>query len=300
MTDSTPFSGAGPEAEMGKLFRSHSRSWSDFQYVYPVISRRSQGLSVGINLNLDRVCNFNCVYCQVDRKDPARAASVDLGVLQAELGRILDMVLAPTFWDEGPFAGANADYRRLDNIAFSGDGEPTLCRWFTQAVALAAVAKSQRGLDDVKLVLITNASQLQLPSVEPALRLLDRYQGEVWAKLDAGSEKAYRGINRSRVPFEVILDNLVTAGQKRPLVIQTMVLHVEGQPVATAAFDDYLDCLDLLRRRGCRISRVQLYTIARAPAETWVAPLSDVELDALAARFRARQPELPVRVYYAV
>lgn len=51
--------------------RDHTRVYRDFTYVYPVISRRSGGLSVGINLNPDKVCNFDCVYCEVDRKTPA-------------------------------------------------------------------------------------------------------------------------------------------------------------------------------------------------------------------------------------
>ena len=57
--------------------RRHDRHFRDSKYVYPVLSRRSQGISVGINLNPDRRCNFDCVYCQVERGEPAPGGEVE-------------------------------------------------------------------------------------------------------------------------------------------------------------------------------------------------------------------------------
>src|ERR1041384_5902109 len=59
------------------LFTQHSRSWRENRYVYPVVSRRSKGLSIGVNLNPDKVCNFDCIYCCVDRKTPPVWRDVD-------------------------------------------------------------------------------------------------------------------------------------------------------------------------------------------------------------------------------
>ena len=70
-------------------FSSHSRRWRHFLYVYPVISRRSKGLSIGVNLNPERTCSFDCVYCQVDRSHEPRATDVDLATLEAELSELL-------------------------------------------------------------------------------------------------------------------------------------------------------------------------------------------------------------------
>ena len=51
---------------------SHPRYFGQNSFVYPVLSRRADGISVGINLNPDKACNFDCIYCQVDRsKKPA-------------------------------------------------------------------------------------------------------------------------------------------------------------------------------------------------------------------------------------
>src|SRR5258708_3430933 len=65
--------------------QDHSRQFSDFTFVYPVISRRSRGLSIGVNLNPDKVCNFDCVYCEVDRRIPGKVSQVDLNQLRDEL-----------------------------------------------------------------------------------------------------------------------------------------------------------------------------------------------------------------------
>ena len=50
-----------------QAFTSHPRRWRDFHHCYPVIFRRSKGLSNGINLNPDGARNFDCIYCCVDR-----------------------------------------------------------------------------------------------------------------------------------------------------------------------------------------------------------------------------------------
>ena len=48
-----------------RLFQTHSRNlFQDNRFVYAVVSRRSGGVSIGVNLNPDKYCNFDCVYCQ--------------------------------------------------------------------------------------------------------------------------------------------------------------------------------------------------------------------------------------------
>src|SRR5438309_9954552 len=85
------------------LFRQHPRSWRDNHYVYPVVSRRSGGLSIGINLNPDGACNFDCVYCCVDRTSPKAVPPVRLDVVRDELHALLAEVTSGSFWDQPPF-----------------------------------------------------------------------------------------------------------------------------------------------------------------------------------------------------
>src|SRR5262245_31802125 len=60
------------------------------RFVYAVISQRAHGLSIGVDFNPDKVCNFDCAYCEVNRDVPARETTVDLSVMAAELESLLE------------------------------------------------------------------------------------------------------------------------------------------------------------------------------------------------------------------
>src|SRR5438552_8793604 len=74
------------------VHRDHRRTFQENLYVYAVVSRRIKGLSIGINLNPDKVCNFDCVYCQVNRTTLALFREVDMSRLREELEDMLDLV----------------------------------------------------------------------------------------------------------------------------------------------------------------------------------------------------------------
>ena len=265
------------------LFTQHSRSWRENRYVYPVISRRSKGLSIGVNLNPDQGCNFDCVYCSVDRSDAAPAPtvrSVDLEVVRAELDHLLGLAVSGAVWNEPPFDRTPRELRRLNDVAFSGDGEPTSYPGFGAACRLAAELIAWHGAP-AKVVVITNATLLDRPAVREALAFLDTVPSQVWAKLDAGTEDYYRLIERTKVPLGRVLDNLLITGQARPIVIQSMFLRYRGEAPSTAEIDAYLGRLRDLVAGGCRIALVQVYTVARSTAEAEATPLTKDEVDAI-------------------
>ena len=275
---------ASPE----RLFASHPRSFQRNRYVYPVISRRAAGLSLGINLNLDRVCNFDCVYCQVDRSLPAQKQTIDLRRLEKELEAAVELATSGRLFELPGFSKTPPALRRLNDIALSGDGEPTTYRNFDEVVGICAEVRRRYNLDTVKLVLITNASMFHRDRVRRGLVILDQNNGEIWAKLDAGTEAYYQTVARSAVPFAKILENLREAARVRPLVIQSLFMRIRGEPPPPEEQDAYCDRLVEIIAAGGQIKLVQVHTIARPPAETWVAPLGDDQLDTLAERVRAR------------
>src|SRR5512142_1992282 len=83
----------------------HPRTLDENRYVYAVLSRRSGGVSIGINLNPDKVCNFDCVYCQVDRTIPGNDPRVNLAALDRELRDILTRATDGRLFTQAPFAG---------------------------------------------------------------------------------------------------------------------------------------------------------------------------------------------------
>lgn len=286
---------------MDKLVKAHldhRRAWLDFDYCYPVISRRSRGVSLGVDLNPDKICNFDCVYCEVDHTTPPRRKDVDVDQVVAEMTVLLDLVQSGELFEVGHFASARPEQRRLNDIAFSGNGEPTTAKAFPEIVARIADLKEARGLSDVKLVLITNATRLQQPD---AVRGIDRMMashGEIWAKLDMGTEAGYRAINRSQVPFSRILDNLRFAGQRWPITIQTLLLSWQGQGPTEGDLEAYLEAIRGLRAEGAQIRGLQLYTVARPTPEAEARPLTATEMDHLAARVKDALPDLAIEVFY--
>jgi wyosine [tRNA(Phe)-imidazoG37] synthetase (radical SAM superfamily) len=267
---------------------SHPRTYQENKFVYPVLSRRSRGISVGVNLNPDKICNFDCVYCQVDRRSAGVTLFVETGRLLDELEHTLDLVATGSLYSAPPFESVPEELRRLNDIAFSGDGEPTSFRNFDAIAADVAAIKRRRGLDTVKMVLITNASLFHRPHVKNALATFDRNQGEIWAKLDAGTAEYFRQIDRTPIPFDRILRNIHEAAQVRPLVIQSLFMKIDGQGPSIDEIAAFCDRLRDVVQGGGQIDRVQVYTVARRPAESFVAPLGPTQIDAIADAVRAR------------
>jgi wyosine [tRNA(Phe)-imidazoG37] synthetase (radical SAM superfamily) len=252
------------------------------------LSRRSHGLSIGVNLNPDKVCNFDCIYCQVDRSTQSETQFVELDSLIAELREVLQVVSSGEIYETAKFRDTPPHLRRLNDIAFSGDGEPTTYRNFDTIIERCAAVKCEVGLDDVKMVLITNASMFHRPHVQRGLEILDENHGEIWAKLDAGTEEYYKLIERTPIPFARILENITTAARIRPLVIQSLFMRVAGEGPTEDEISAFCDRLQEIVVAGGQLSLVQVYTVARRPAEGFVTPLTDAEVDAIAQMVQER------------
>ncbi|MBI2825880.1 MAG: radical SAM protein [Planctomycetia bacterium] len=286
-----------PTDDPTRLFARHPRSFEANRFVYPVVSRRSGGVSVGVNLNPDKVCNFDCIYCQVDRVSTSETRFVGTEQLLAELDAMLSLVTSGELFAHPRFRDTPQALRRLNDIAFSGDGEPTTYRDFDRIVAACADVKRRHGLDGVRMILITNASMFHRPVVRRGLAVLDENQGEIWAKLEAGSEEYYKLVERTTIPFRQILDNIAEAARVRPLVIQALFMRIDGAPPSQAECEAFCDRLSEITTAGGKLRLVQIYTVARPPAERSVTPLSNAEVDALVALVQHRTG-LPARGYY--
>ncbi len=212
------------------LHEQHERSFDNFRFVYPVLSRRSGGISIGVNLNPDKICNFDCIYCQVDRTRQSETTFVEMPALLAELDEMLGLAASGKLFATAKFRDVPPGLRRLNDIAFSGDGEPTTYRNFDEIIAACAELKRRHGSADVKMVLITNASMFHRPHVERGLAILDQNQGEIWAKLEAGTDDYYHLVERTPIPFRQILDNITAAARVRAIVIQALFMRIECQP----------------------------------------------------------------------
>ena len=280
-----------------RLHTAHPRNFEDNRFVYPVLSRRSEGISVGVNLNPDKICNFDCIYCQVDRSTQSETSFVETGQLLDELDAMLELVTSGELYDTPDFRSTPQPSRRLNDIAFSGDGEPTTYRNFDELVDQCAALKRQHELDQVKMVLITNASMFHRPHVQRGLEILDRNQGEIWAKLEAGTEEYFQLVDRTPIRLAQVIENIRAAACIRPVVIQSLFMRVHGDPPPAAELIAFCDRLNEIQQAGGRLQLVQIYTIARRTTESYVLPLENCEVDDIAELVRQRTGLLTAAYY---
>jgi wyosine [tRNA(Phe)-imidazoG37] synthetase (radical SAM superfamily) len=278
---------------------SHPRNWRENYYVYPVISRRSRGLSIGINLNPDKACNFDCVYCQVDRAEAPRVRVVDVDRLRDELALMIGEARSGALYDDAHFADVPVEQREIRDLAFSGDGEPTTCKHFKRCVEIVAELKSQADLPATKIVLITDACYLTKPDVEAALVVMDQNNGQIWAKLDAGTEAYYQRVNRPNFRLQHVIDNITVAARIRPVVIQSLFMQLDGEGPDDAELAAFVERLTEITQAGGRIDHVQVYTVARRPAEGFVSALCNAEVDRITAVIREHS-DLRAEAFYGI
>lgn len=253
--------GAAEDDPVGRTSR-YPREFLHHRFTYVVISPRARGLSVGVNMNPDKKCQFNCIYCEVDRMEMSEAQPLDVSAMAAELKTTLDYVSSGRLRELHAYRKVPDELLRLRHVALSGDGEPTLAPQFAEALQAVLHVRALGGLPFFKLVLITNAVGLDLPPVLRGISHLTK-DDEIWAKLDGGTAAYLNRVNGVEVPLEKILSNILTVGRQRPVVIQSLFPSISGQEPSAGEIEQYARRLLELKRGGAQISMVQIYSATR-------------------------------------
>jgi wyosine [tRNA(Phe)-imidazoG37] synthetase (radical SAM superfamily) len=228
--------------------------------VYPVVSRRAGGLSVGVNLNVNNACNWRCIYCQVPDLSRGGPPPVNLARLKDELTGFLREVLQGEFLARHVPEGA----RRLNDIALSGNGEPTSAREFEQVVELIGAVRRELGVpESVKTVLITNGSLVHRKDVKAGLSKLSGLSGQVWFKIDRATVAGMRLVNNTRIGLARVRTNLEIAARACPTWIQTCVFMIDGRQPDASEQAAYLEFLRVSLSAGVPLKGVLLYGLAR-------------------------------------
>ena len=244
------------------------RDFLNNRFVYAVISSRARGLSLGVNMNPDKLCNFDCLYCEVDRRTPPTETVLDVGVMAAELQRTLTYVLQGRLHERPQYQSLPPELLQLRHVALSGDGEPTLAPNFAEALQEVIHVRALGGFPFFKIVLITNATGLDRQQVQESLKRLTK-SDEIWVKLDGGTQDYLNKVDRPSVPLDRVLANILALGRLRPVVVQSLFPAIHEQEPSSEEIDQYAQRLKELKARGAQISLVQIYSAAR--------PMSHVE-----------------------
>ena len=261
----------------------HSRDSAGMRYVYPVVSRRAGGVSIGVNLNPNNACNWRCIYCQVPGLVRGGPPPLDLLQLDAELDRFLEWAI------EGDFMARHVppESRRLVDVAFSGNGEPTSAPEFDEAIDCVLNRLAKRRLEKSLIVrVITNGSLIDRRAVKSGLSRLGRYGGEAWFKVDAGTSAGFNRINGSRLSPDAVGRRLDACAGLVTTWVQTCVFRFKGRRPSRNALAAYLE---LLRPRVGRLAGVHLYGLARPSMQaeaTELGRLSEEEMESIADSIR--------------
>ena len=265
----------------------HSRDITGLTYVYPVVSRRAGGVSIGINLNPNNACNWRCVYCQVPDLKRGSAPQLDLVKLEAELRTFLHEIVHGDFMQTHVIPEA----RRINDIALSGNGEPTSAREFAQVIELIGRVKADYNLPkNLKLVLITNGSLVNRPSVQAGVSAMAELNGEVWFKLDSVTREGRQRINNTRMSLMRMRENLRLATRLCPTWLQTCVFQINGMAPPVAESDAYLSFLESFLNEGEKLKGVLLYGLARPSMQPEAPRLTKVDqvwMETFSARIQA-------------
>lgn len=272
----------------------HNRDVTGLTYIYPVVSRRAGGVSVGINLNINNACNWRCVYCQVPNLTRGTPPPINLSLLEKELRDFLNELLNGNFMNEF----VDEKDRHLMDIAFSGNGEPTSAKDFPEVLGIVEKVLNDFSLlkpanpnpilpNPIKVRLITNGSLMDKAHVIESMKHLANINGEVWFKVDAGTSEGIAKINDVNMSIPSVVKRLKACAENCPTFVQTCMVEIDGQAPSESEIDAYIA---LLAQVKSEIKGVHLYGLARPSMQAEAPRLSRLSpewLEGVAAKIRA-------------
>jgi len=263
---------------------NHDRDAVQMTYVYPVISRRAGGVSVGVNLNPNNACNWHCAYCQVPNLTRGVAPAIDLDLLRGELSSMLNDIIHGSFMQER----VPEPCRKLCDIAISGNGEPTSCAAFDQVVSVL-IELMQHFKLTIPLRLISNGSYVHKPHVKRGLARMAEHHGEVWIKVDSATDAGILRINGIHMDAARLRHQVKTAACICPSWIQTCLSAWDHQAPSEHELNAYMHFLSGLKQDSVPVQGVLLYGLARPSLQEeakHLSPLDEAWMQACAKRIR--------------
>jgi len=235
----------------------HSRELSGLKYIYSVISRRAGGLSIGINLNVNNACNWQCIYCEIPNLTRGSPPPIELDVLENELRLFLHDIIHGDYMERN----VAIEDRHLKDIAFSGNGEPTSAAEFPQVILIVKkILQEFDLLHKIKIRLITNGSLMHEASVLKSIEMLEEINGEVWFKVDAATEETIKTVNQVNLKPNQILERLLNTANICPTFVQTCIFMINGKSPDDKDINAYIELINKAKKI---IKGVHLYGLAR-------------------------------------
>lgn len=253
----------------------HSRELSGLKYIYSVISRRAGGLSIGVNLNVNNACNWQCIYCEIPNLTRGTPPPIQLDLVEQELRFFLHEIIHGDYMEKN----VSVEDRHLKDIAFSGNGEPTSAEEFPEVILIVKkILEEFNLLNKIKIRLITNGSLMHKASVIKAVEMLKEMNGEVWFKVDSATEGSIKTINQVNLKPHQILERLRNSINVCPTFVQTCIFTIDGKGPSEKDIDAYLQLVSEVKTN---IQGVHLYGLARPSLQPQAKSLGRISQEAL-------------------
>lgn len=246
--------------------------WDDL--VFGPIKSRRLGSSLGVNLlpGNNKICTFNCVYCECGWGDSPKQLILNFHKKE-------DILVAL----ENKLKELKSSQFILNSITFAGNGEPTMHPDFSDIVD-EVIQLRNRYFPETIITCLSNSTMIGNELVRNALLKLDN----PWMKLDAGSQKMFQLINQSfdKILVKDVVENLQKmSGQ---ISIQTLMLRglIDGEKIDNTQGQE----LDLWISHIEKIKpiRVILYPIDRETPLSKIEKISKDELESIANKVRKK------------
>ena len=270
---------------------NHDRNIFQGKYIYPVVSRRAGGLSLGINLNTNNACNWQCIYCEVPNLVRGKPEPIDLEALESELDYWLDQIINKSFLSQ--YTKSKTEFK---DIAFSGNGEPTASKQFKDVINILIKKINEYELDKKIIIrLITNGSYMANPVIQQSLSLINNFNREIWFKIDRMNKDDIQAVNQVNLSLATIKKNLEAALKNSPTVIQTCLFRLNDKLPSLESLDAYTNFLKPYEKK---IKGIHLYSLARLseqPSQKELTRLTKSELEVIASKIKLLN--IPIQIF---
>ena len=270
---------------------NHDRNIFQGKYIYPVVSRRAGGLSLGINLNTNNACNWQCIYCEVPNLVRGKPEPINLQELESELDYWLDQIINKSFLSQ--YTKSKTEFK---DIAFSGNGEPTASKQFKDVIGILIKKIKEYKLDKkIVIRLITNGSYMANPVIQESFSLISNFNREIWFKIDCVKKHDIQTVNQVNLSLVTIKKNLEAALNNGPTVIQTCFFKLNEKLPSLESLGAYINFLKIYENK---IKEIHLYSLARLseqPSQKKLTRLTKSELEVIAIKIKVLN--IPVQIF---
>ena len=266
------------------------------KFIFGPITSRRLGLSLGINvLGEKKKCTFNCVYCEIGRSKTNEVVPITYRYEPETDDEQFKTEIEP----------ALVNLLEIDSATFGYMGETTLATNLETYLEIARSIKGNLARPDMGplLSIFTNSTTLGYPEIRAVLAKFDL----VMAKLDCAVQDLFKKVNRpdpSVPPVSEIIENIKLLRDEmreypaNKLAIQTMLFKSMNPSIPSNMNDENLEAL-ATSYEFIRPHIVQIYSVARDPAEPGIYALSTKDKEDLKVFFsqHVNTDEIDIRIY---